>query len=208
MSKLSTKEVILHTAIEHFSKFGYESTTLEHIANKCNITKPAIYYHFKDKASLYQAVICSQFSTLAEEIEKNTETGDAVEKLNIYIVTFGEFLISHPTFNAIFAREIASGGHSLPIKCSELLSRTLARLISILDEGKEQKVFEDENPFMVQMMIVSTLTSYNTTSPLRQKVARLLKGTKRLPEPNFQNIIESLSKNIIKGLSTKGDLQC
>ncbi len=200
MAKASKKEIILNTAIKHFSHFGYESTSLENIAKECDITKPAIYYHFKDKAALYQAVICSQFSRLADSIEKETELGDAKEKLNMYIVTFGEFLISNPTFNAIFAREIASGGYSLPIKCSQLLSRTLSRLIDILDEGKEQKIFEDENPFMIQMMIVSTLTSYNTTKPLRQKIASVLKDKTKLPEPNFQNIIESLSKKIIKGL--------
>jgi len=200
MAKVSKKEIILSTAIKHFSNFGYDSTSLENIAQECNITKPAIYYHFKDKAALYQAVICSQFSRLADAIEKETELGSAEEKLNIYIVTFGEFLISHPTFNAIFAREIASGGHSLPTKCSQMLSRTLSRLIDILDEGKEQKRFEDENPFMIQMMIVSTLTSYNTTKPLRQKIASVLTNKTKLPEPNFQNIIESLSKKIIKGL--------
>jgi len=200
MAKVSKKEVILKNAIKHFSKYGYESTSLENIAKECNITKPAIYYHFKDKAELYKAVICSQFSRLVETIETNTKKGSAEEKLNMYIVTFGEFLISHPSFNAIFAREIAGGGHSLPTKCSKLLSRTLRRLMDILKQGQDNGVFEEENPFMVQMMIVTTLTSYNTTKPLREKIASLLKDTTKLPEPNFQNIIESLSSKIIKGL--------
>ena len=200
MSKISKKEMILKHAIEHFSKYGYESTSLENIAKDCNITKPAIYYHFKDKAKLYQAVICSQFSQLVEKIEANTKNGSAEEKLNIYIVTFGEFLISHPTFNAIFAREIASGGHSLPTKCSKLLSRTLQRLMSILQQGQDDGIFEEENPFMIQMMIVTTLTSYNTTKPLRERIASLLEDKTKLPEPNFKNVIESLSKKIIKGL--------
>jgi len=200
MAKVSKKEIILQSAIEHFSKFGYESTSLENIAKECNITKPAIYYHYKDKAALYQTVICSQFSRLVEGIEKNTEVGNAEEKLDMYIVTFGRFLISHPTFNAIFAREIASGGNSLPTKCSKLLSRTLSRLMKILEDGQTEGVFEEENPFMIQMMIVSTLTSYNTTKPLREKVFSLLEEKSKLPEPNFQNVVESISQKIIKGL--------
>ena len=200
MAKISKKELILKSAVEHFSKYGYESTSLENIAKECSITKPAIYYHFKDKAELYQAVICSQFSKLVGSIEENTKNGNAEEKLNIYIVTFGEFLISHPTFNAIFAREIAGGGYSLPAKCSKLLSKTLQRLMDILQQGQRDGVFEEENPFMIQMMIVTTLTSYNTTKPLREKIASLLEDKTKLPEPNFQNVIESLSKKIIKGL--------
>jgi len=200
MSKNSKRDIILERAVEHFSKNGYELTSLENIAKECGITKPAIYYHFKDKAALYQDVICSQFSKLAVNIEKNTCFGDAEEKLDMYIKTFGEFLISNPTFNAIFAREIANGGDLLSAKCLEFLSRTLLRLIDILDEGKKQEIFEDENPFMIQMMIVSTLTSYNTTKPLREKIALAVKNKIEPPDVDFQNIIESLSKKIIKGL--------
>ena len=53
---------------------------------------------------------------------------------------------------------------------------------------------------MIQMMIVTTLTSYNTTKPLREKILSVLEDKSRLPEVEFENIIESLSKKIIKGL--------
>ena len=200
MAKESKKELILQVAIANFSKFGYENTNLDLIAKECAITKPAIYYHYKDKATLYQAVICSQFSKLAHIIEENTLEGDATNKLHNYIDTFGSFLISNPTFNAIFAREIASGGSTLPIPCVTFLARTLARLMQILEEGVEEGVFEKENPFMIQMMIVTTLTSYNTTKPLREKVLSVLEDKSKLPEVEFAHIIDSLSKKIIKGL--------
>ncbi|EQB40363.1 hypothetical protein M947_00780 [Sulfurimonas hongkongensis] len=200
MAKKSKKELILTTAITNFSKYGYENTNLDLIAKECDITKPAIYYHYKDKAALYEAVVCSQFSKLAQIIEKNTLEGDAKDKLYNYINTFGSFLISNPTFSSIFAREIASTAATLPDKCAVFLSRTLARLILILEQGEDEKVFEKENPFMIQMMIVSTLTSYNTTKPLRERIFSVLEDKSKLPEIEFENIVESLSKKIIKGL--------
>jgi len=200
MAKESKKELILKAAIANFSKFGYENTNLDLIAKECKITKPAIYYHYKDKAALYEAVICSQFSKLAQIIEENTLDGDVANRLHNYINTFGSFLISNPTFNSIFAREIAGGASTLPIKCATLLARTLARLMQILEEGVQEEIFEEENPFMIQMMIVTTLTSYNTTKPLREKVRSLLEDKSKLPEVEFENIIDSLSRKIIKGL--------
>ncbi|MCK9473756.1 TetR/AcrR family transcriptional regulator [Sulfurimonas sp.] len=200
MAKKSKKELILITAIENFSKFGYENTNLDVIAKECNITKPAIYYHFKDKAALYEAVVYSEFLKLVQTIEKNTLKGDAKERLHNYIETFGSFLISNPTFSSIFAREIASGAATLPDKCTTIISRTLSRLILILEQGAEEKVFEKENPFIIQMMIVSTLTSYNTTKPLRERIFSVLEDKSKLPEVEFENIVESLSKKIIKGL--------
>ncbi len=196
----SKKEKILKTAIELFSQKGFDATTLESIALECGITKPAIYYHFKDKAALYEAVTCSQFGKVAQQIEDETTTGSAVERLKSYISTFGNFLISNPSFNAIFAREIAGGASTLPSKCSKILSRTLLRLISILDEGKKEGIFAEENPFMIQMMIVSTLTAYNTTRPLRERIVQDFGRESTTLEPHFSNVIEDLSDKIIKAL--------
>jgi len=199
--KRSKKDLILEVAIRHFSAYGYASTTLDRIAQDCQITKPAIYYHFKDKAALYEAVTCSQFSIVAEHIETATQSGDAAGKLHSYISTFGEFLISNPSFSAIFAREIAGGAMTLPSKCTKILSRTLVCLIEILNQGKEEKLFGNENPFMIQMMIVSTLTSYNTTRPLRERIVQGLEEKDAALEPHFENVIEDLSQKIIKALT-------
>ena len=199
MSKKSKKDLIIEHARASFSKHGYELTTLEAIAKECSITKPAIYYHFKDKASLYKAVICPEFTAIAQEIGDNTQKGTAKERLESYIKTFGEFLISHPDFNAIFAREIANGAITIPDDCIEQLSQTIEQLISILDAGEKEGVFQKETPFLIQMMIVTTLTSYNTTQPLRERISKAIES-KSKQEPNFQNIIKSLSEKIIKGL--------
>ncbi len=199
MSKVSKKELIIEHARSSFSQYGYELTTLESVAKACSITKPAIYYHFKDKATLYRAVICPEFTAIAKLIEDNTHAGLAVQRLESYIKTFGEFLISHPDFNAIFAREIANGAITIPDECIEQLSRTIKQLISILDAGEKEEVFQKETPFLIQMMIVATLTSYNTASPLRKRIAQAIEN-KSKQEPDFQNIIESLSQKIVKGL--------
>ena len=199
MAKVSKKEIIVQKALKYFSLYGYENTNLELVAKDCGITKPAIYYHFKDKAALYKESICMLFLEIATQIEKNCADGSAEEKLQNYIKTFGDFLISNPDFNAIFAREIANGAKTLPLECTRSLSRTLFKLKEILEDGFKEKVFEKENAFMIQMMIVSTLTSYNTSRPLRENVAEIL-GTTHAPEPNFKNVVESLSKTIIKGL--------
>ena len=201
ITKKSKKELILEIAIEHFSKYGYSNTTLDGIASECGITKPAIYYHFRDKAALYEAVTCSQFSLVVERIEKLTRTGSPVERLGNYISAFGEFLISNPSFNAIFAREIADGAKTLPAKCTKILSGTLKMLVSILDDGKKEGLFADENPFMLQMMIVSTLTSYNTPRPLRDRIVKGMENEQIKLEAHFENVIDDLSKKIIKALT-------
>ena len=197
----SKKATILEVAAEHFSRFGYDATHLEAIAKACDISKPAIYYHFRDKAALYETVLLKHFGALAKVIIDNTNSDDPVENLKRYIHTFGTFLVETPCFSAIFAREIADGAESMPESCIVELSKTLNRLASILKSGRKQSVFDCENPFMIQMMIVTTLTSYSTTRRLREKVSSILAETDKKIDPRLEDVTDNLSQKIIKALT-------
>ena len=48
-------EQILNTAIQQFCEKGYAKTRMEDIAQMLGITKTPLYYHFKDKAGLFDA---------------------------------------------------------------------------------------------------------------------------------------------------------
>ena len=194
----STKEKIISTAMQIFAQKGYEGTTLDEIAGFCNITKPAIYYHFKDKSALYEYVLCSQFEEMAKRILENTEEGSAVDRLRAYIGNFGNYLVENPTFSAIFSREISAGGETMPQGCIDELANTLQRLSQILEAGINEGVFRDENPFLVQMMIVTPLSAYHTTRPLREKVAEV--SDNRYLSVEFGDIVEKLADGVVRAV--------
>ena len=50
---LSSKEKVLRAAIRVFSKKGYDGASMREIAEAARLTKPMIYYHFKNKKDLY-----------------------------------------------------------------------------------------------------------------------------------------------------------
>lgn len=54
---MQTKQQIISVALELFINNGYERTSLTDIAKQIGITKPAIYYHFKNKEALFLAVV-------------------------------------------------------------------------------------------------------------------------------------------------------
>lgn len=53
----NTRSIILKTALESFGSHGYFDTTTKEIAKKSNINETTLFYHFTDKAAIYQAVI-------------------------------------------------------------------------------------------------------------------------------------------------------
>lgn len=54
---MDTKQQIISVAFELFINNGYERTSLTDIAKQIGITKPAIYYHFENKETLFLAVV-------------------------------------------------------------------------------------------------------------------------------------------------------
>ena len=82
------RENILKIAREIFSKYGYKKTTLDDIASAVRKGKSSLYYYFKSKEDLFQAVIMKEIDILAYELEivinRNT---DPVDKLRDYILT-------------------------------------------------------------------------------------------------------------------------
>lgn len=53
--KVSEQE-ILDVSLKYFSMHGYEGTNLNDIVKELNITRTPIYYYFKNKLTLYEAV--------------------------------------------------------------------------------------------------------------------------------------------------------
>ena len=199
-SKLSTKEQIIKVASDYFSEHGYDATSLESVAKVCGISKPAIYYHFKDKSSLYEAVLVEYFQKLSYYITQHTIEDDPKKNLKMYIRIFGDYLISHKNFCAIFSREIANDAKTLPDSCIVELSKTLETLVSILNDGEQKGVFKCENPFMIQMMVVTTLSAYLTTKDLRKRVSKVLSEYNHQLDPNIDDLIDNLTDKIIKAL--------
>ncbi|MGW0760459.1 TetR/AcrR family transcriptional regulator [Streptomyces sp. NPDC002814] len=66
-----TRQRIQDIALELFAEQGYEKTSLREIAERLDVTKAALYYHFKTK----EEILVSLFEDLTKPIEELTEWG-------------------------------------------------------------------------------------------------------------------------------------
>ncbi|HEX4071522.1 MAG TPA: TetR/AcrR family transcriptional regulator [Planctomycetaceae bacterium] len=58
-------EGILQAAVRLFARKGYEATSTREIVEAAGVTKPMIYYYFKNKEGLYEAVLTRFLSQFA-----------------------------------------------------------------------------------------------------------------------------------------------
>ena len=54
---MTKKEVVIDTARELFSKYGYKKVSMDEIATNANVTKKTIYTYFKDKEDMFKFFI-------------------------------------------------------------------------------------------------------------------------------------------------------
>jgi AcrR family transcriptional regulator len=52
-----TRQQILHAALKRFANAGYAATSVQDIVDDAQVSKPALYYHFADKARLFEALV-------------------------------------------------------------------------------------------------------------------------------------------------------
>jgi AcrR family transcriptional regulator len=53
----TTRRQILRAALKHFANSGYAAASVQQIVSTAKVSKPALYYHFHDKAALFEALV-------------------------------------------------------------------------------------------------------------------------------------------------------
>jgi len=79
-----TKELIVQKAIELFSKKGIDGVSMNKIAASLNITKPVLYYYFKDKDDMINyafSLRAKEMSDILDDIKEIKNIGDFIKAI-------------------------------------------------------------------------------------------------------------------------------
>ncbi len=80
------RENIVSAATEVFSRYGFKKTSMEDIARALRMGKSSIYYYFKGKEEIFQAVVDREANLLRVKVKEILESGLPVtEKLRSYV---------------------------------------------------------------------------------------------------------------------------
>lgn len=91
-----TRDMIMDAARDLFATKGYEHVSMRQIANNLGYSHGAIYYHFKNKAELFYALVEDHFKMLNNILEEIVDQEmDAREKLREIFVGYIQFGLTH-----------------------------------------------------------------------------------------------------------------
>ena len=94
-----TRHRIIECARTVFNRSGVSNTSLEEVAQAANVTRGAVYWHFKNKSDLFQAVRAQTGRLLKLNA---SSTGDALQRLQSGLLNALHRLESDPEARATY----------------------------------------------------------------------------------------------------------
>jgi TetR/AcrR family acrAB operon transcriptional repressor len=92
-----TRQQILETALDVFSKKGFSRTTFVDIAGQIGLSKGAVYWHFKTKTDLLVALIDYSCSRKCGRVENPDELPETLAALRSCYVETARIVLSDPS---------------------------------------------------------------------------------------------------------------
>jgi len=150
---------ILEEARELFFAHGYESTTLDAIADALNVTKPFLYSYFRNKSEILNAIceigITKSIEALDEALASPLGPQD---KLRLIVERVTTIIILNQKYIVVYTRE----EKNLETKEAKYLIGLRRdfdqRLAKLLEQGNESGDFDVEDPLMTAVSISGLIT--------------------------------------------------
>lgn len=76
-----TKDAIMHSALDLFSRKGFEAVSMQDIAEAVGIRKSSIYSHYKSKDEILQAILSYFIAELSKTGRKSTDDDLLIEEV-------------------------------------------------------------------------------------------------------------------------------
>jgi TetR/AcrR family transcriptional regulator, transcriptional repressor for nem operon len=161
--KGDTKTAILDAAQALIQRGGANGMSYQHISEAVGIRKASIHHHFATKDALLEAVIqryAAYFLSIVDAIVQSKK--NPVEKIRAYAGLFEGTLSEGKQDKAclcgMLGAELSTLGHPSVAGVRRFYRENEARLVQILEEGREQGVFHFKGETkLVAAMIFSLL---------------------------------------------------
>ena len=141
-----TRQQILRAALKRFADAGYAATSVQQIVDDAKVSKPALYYHFADKAGLFQALVHEAHDEryrLLQEAARN-HTGIRTQLEAILAALFTYFRENRELMRLSFATMFAAPGE-VPedAVCVEKCERNFEFVHSLIKEAQKNGELDD-----------------------------------------------------------------
>ena len=191
VNKEEFRKKIIITSGQIFSLYGFKKTTMDKIAHALKMGKSSIYYYYKSKEDIFEAVVLYEANTLRNELTTAIKSVESpVDKMRNYVfVRMKSFEKLSNYYNAIFDKNLDHFDFIETIR-AKYDREELAILRLILYHGARKKVFNVTNSEYTALAVQTTLKGLEVPLFWKKRELNI--------EDRLNGILEVLFNGILK----------
>ena len=195
-----SRAAILAAAERLFAGSGLDGTRTEAIAAEAGVNKALLYYYFKSKDALYEAVLenyASEFYQRAMTVmDSRAEAGDIVLD---YVGMSFDFIAARPYFPALIQRLSMSGGRRFERLARKYSVPLADRLAEVIRQGVRSGEFRRVDPEHTVISLAALTRFYFAVAP----ILRAVTGNDPYAEDNLRRRRDEVLEFVRYGLFRK-----
>ena len=168
-SSEKTRAIILATAGRIFARSGLAGARTEVIAKDAGVNKALLYYYFKSKERLYEAVVEDHFRRFNEQamVVLGAE-GAARDVLLQYVSLHFDFIAAHHQSAPLFQQFMMVGGKRAERLIEKYFRPRSDAMGKLLERGMRAGEFRRTDPFHAAVSLISLIVFYFSAAPVLQ----------------------------------------
>jgi AcrR family transcriptional regulator len=187
----NNREAIVEAARKAFAQYTLRKTTMEDIAHGANKAKSSIYYYFKSKEEIFQAVVENEIESALSEIKRAVLEQETPEnKLRTYSLTRMRILHRLGTYYTILQDEYIEQYSFIDRVRRKHDQSEMAIIGDILREGVEKGTFAINNVELTSFAIVTALKGFEFVWAAENDIAVTEKSIDTLFDILFHGILK------------------
>jgi len=173
-----SRAAILNAAVAEFAEHGIAGARTDAIARAAHVNKALLYYYFKDKDALYDAVLDHVFSGLRERVLPVLESDlPPRQKMLEYLGTYFDYIAANPWFPRVvqseWTRSGAKGNAAMQRVAQQYFRPIFEKLVEVLREGTEAGEFRPLNPLDFLPSVVAMIIFYFSAAPVMKALMKV-----------------------------------
>jgi len=158
-----TRAAILAAAEQQFARRGFVATRLEDVASAVDLKRAALFYHFRDKQSLYDAVVADAFGSLAARLEQAFSANNPIPvRIERALEAWVDTVVARPTLARLILRHAAEADEHAKQAIFPGTEHFVGLAWSLFEQGKKngdlKPAFDD--PFHAASTVIGGTVFY------------------------------------------------
>ena len=172
-----SRAAILRAAAQEFAELGIAGARTDAIARAARVNKALLYYYFKDKETLYGAVLDNAFSGMKTNIFQVLDSDlPPREKILAYVGAYFDFIASNQIYPKLMQREMMRAREGDSVHINRLVKTYFQpiyrRVGELLHKGIAEGEFRKVDPAHFIPSMVATIVFYFSSAPVMQRIVR------------------------------------